>query len=66
MILKHPEPDARAAFSVTEFCSWAGISPSRFYKEVKSQRLKIHKIGRKTIVKTTDANAWLDSLPQAV
>ena len=59
------EQQSRAAFSVTDFCVWAGISPSQFYKQVKIGNLKIHKIGRKTIVKATDAQAWLNALPEA-
>ena len=57
--------ETRAAFSVTDFCGWANISPSQFYKQVRNGHLKIHKIGRKTIVKTADAEAWLNALPEA-
>ena len=54
-----------AAFAVREFCLWASISRSTFYKEVKEGRLKPVKLGKKTLVLRVEAQRWLDHLPQS-
>jgi hypothetical protein len=51
------------AMSVRVFCESVGIGRTRFYQEVKSGRLKVRKIGRRTIVTVGDAEEWLDNLP---
>jgi hypothetical protein len=43
-----------------EFCSWAGMCPVTAYKEISEGRLKVVKIGRKTMVAGQDAIAWRD------
>ncbi len=55
----------RGAFSVDEFCRWASIGRSLFYQEVKSGRIKLRKIGRKSVVIMPDAMSWLKDLPVA-
>ena len=55
----------KGAFSVTEFMVWASIGRTKFYQEVNQGRLKIHKIGNKTVVTAANAAAWLNSLPEA-
>ncbi len=55
----------RGAMTVDEFCGWASIGRSKFYQEVNEGRIKLRKIGRKSIVTFSDANAWLESLPEA-
>ena len=55
-----------AALTVTEFLAWASIGRTKFYQEVKAGRLKIRKIGRKTLILRADAEAWLNALPEAV
>jgi len=52
-----------AAFTINEFLSWARIGRSKAYQEISSGRLKVRKIGRKTLVLRTDAEDWLNSLP---
>lgn len=53
----------KGALSVNEFLQWASIGRTKFYDEIASGRLKIRKIGRKSIVTMTDAVEWLNSLP---
>ena len=53
----------RGAMSVNEFLAWASIGRSKFYEEVGSKRLRIRKVGRKTLVAMADAQAWLEALP---
>ena len=55
----------KGALTVDEFCSWAGIGRSKFYNEVKAGRIRVRKIGRKSVVAMADAQAWLESLPVA-
>ena len=56
----------KGALSVTEFLAWASIGRTKFYEEVNADRLKIRKIGRKTLILRADAEAWLNALPEAV
>ncbi|SMC92014.1 hypothetical protein SAMN06297251_11299 [Fulvimarina manganoxydans] len=57
------ESVSRGALTVDEFCAWASIGRSKFYNEVNAGRLLVRKLGRKSVVTMTDAQAWLDSLP---
>ncbi len=51
------------AFSVLQFCHWAGISRAQFYLEVAQGRLDPKKVGRRTIVPVPEARRWMDGLP---
>jgi len=53
----------KGAFSVDEFCAWASIGRSKFYGEVNEGRIRLRKVGRKSIVTDSDARAWLEALP---
>ena len=57
--------DDRGAMSVDEFCGWASIGRSKFYQEVGAGRIRLRKIGRKSVVTMPDALAWLSNLPVA-
>lgn len=54
----------KAAMTITEFCQWASIGRSTFYQQVKGGRIPLRKVGRKSIVRLDDAEAWLNSLPE--
>jgi hypothetical protein len=51
------------AMSVRGFCEAVGIGRTRFYQEVKTGRLRVRKVGRRTIVTSDDAEDWLNRLP---
>lgn len=51
----------KRALTVEEFCSCYGIGRTLFYQEVKSGRLQVCKIGRRTLVRVDDAEAWLSA-----
>ena len=51
------------AMSVRGFCESVGIGRTRFYQEVKTGRLRVRKVGRRTIVTSDDADEWLSNLP---
>ncbi|GHD07674.1 helix-turn-helix domain-containing protein [Tianweitania populi] len=54
----------KAAFSVEGFCEAFGIGRNLVYDQIKDKRLKIRKVGRRTIIRAEDAKAWLDALPE--
>jgi len=54
----------KGALSVDEFCGWASIGRSKFYQEVAAGRIRLRKIGRKSVVTMPDALAWLSELPE--
>jgi hypothetical protein len=56
-------PTWNRAMSVRCFCESVGIGRTRFYEEVRARRLRVRKVGRRTIVTADDAEAWLNRLP---
>lgn len=55
--------NAIGAFSVNDFCQWAGIGRTALYAEMKTGRLNARKLGRRTIIPKTEAERWLAALP---
>jgi hypothetical protein len=55
--------DTKRGLSVKEFLGEYGIGLTHFYKEVNEGRLRVRKVGRRTIVVRDDAESWLQSLP---
>src|SRR5262245_49745199 len=53
----------REAFAVREFCARYGICRQTFYDEVKRGRIRAKKLGKKTVILRSDAEAWAKSLP---
>jgi hypothetical protein len=53
----------KRAYTRLEFCDAHGIGQTKFYEEVKEGRLKVRKVGRKSIVLRDDAEDWLQQLP---
>jgi excisionase family DNA binding protein len=54
---------AKRAFSIAEFCDRYGIRRTKTYDEIKAGRLRIVKVGRRSLITETDAEAWLAALP---
>ncbi len=52
-----------AAYTVSGFCDWAGISRSKVYDEAAKGRLPIRKVGKRALILRADAEEWLASLP---
>ena len=50
------------ALSVDEVAKWAGIGRVKVWAEIKDKRLKVVRLGRRTLVRAADARAWLSSL----
>ena len=53
----------RLAYPIDEFADAVGIGRSKLYAEIRSGRLKAKKLGSRTLIKATDAQAYLDALP---
>jgi hypothetical protein len=56
---------AAAAMTVPEFCRWARLGRTATYREIRSGRLKLRKVGAKSLILVSDAETWLQSLPTA-
>jgi hypothetical protein len=55
-----PEP---IADSVDVAAYRLGICRAQLYKEVQAGRIKVRKLGRRTLVPRTEQQYWLDALP---
>jgi hypothetical protein len=55
-----PNYSEPAVMTVQDFIRWARIGRTRVYGEINSGALAIFKIGRRTYIRTVDAQAWLD------
>jgi len=53
----------RLAWPIDEFADAVGIGRSKLYAEIRAGRLKAKKLGSRTLIKATDGQAYLDSLP---
>jgi Helix-turn-helix domain len=54
----------RLAYSIERLAKESDISRSMIYEEITAGRLIARKVGRRTIVRRSDALRWLRSLPQ--
>ena len=55
----------KGAMGVNEFLNWASIGRTKLYQEINEKRLKARKIGSKTVITASDAEAWLKALPES-
>lgn len=51
--------------TVREFLHRYSVGRTTFYREAKSGRLRLRKLGAATRIARVDAEAWADSLPLA-
>ncbi len=54
------ETDAPLAYRVRDFCRKVGISSSTFYKNVGLGKIRVVKIGGRTLVPATEAERLLE------
>jgi excisionase family DNA binding protein len=52
----------KLALTVDEFCAACSIGRSTFYQNVKGGRIRVLKAGKRTLIASTEAQRWLDSL----
>jgi excisionase family DNA binding protein len=52
-----------AAMTIDQFCRSYSVGKTKAYSEIQGGKLKIRKLGSKTLIARDDAEAWLNSLP---
>lgn len=52
------------SYSINDFCRAVGIGRSKAYAEIKDGRLRAIKCGKRTLIRSADAEAWLNSLAE--
>lgn len=62
--LEHNE-QVKLAYTIPELVRDTGAGRSKIYEEIAAGRLKVRKLGKRTLVLHGDAAAWLQSLPAA-
>jgi excisionase family DNA binding protein len=60
---RRPAIAARAALSIDEAIDYLNLGRTKLYYEMRSGRLPYRKIGRKTLIRVIDADAYLEALP---
>ncbi len=50
------------AYDILTFCNLFGIGRTLAYREIKEGRLKIVKVGRRTLISADAAKQWLEQL----
>ncbi len=51
--------------TLPEFCGRHSISRTAAYREIGEGRLRVTKVGRRTLIARSDAEAWLERLRKA-
>ena len=54
--------DNKQAYDVATFCQLHGIGRTLAYREIKEGRLRIVKVGRRTLITAQAASQWLEKL----
>jgi len=49
----------KLAYTIPELCAATGISRAMVYKEIRAERLKVKKVGTRTLVPVDEAGAWM-------
>lgn len=63
MTIQNPDRQVipfRAAVSVNDFCAANSIGRTMFYKLLKQGRIRVIKVGRRTLIPLQEVSAWLD------
>lgn len=61
MHIKATSP-AKAAYSIAEFCELVSLGRSRVFEEIREKRLRVVKVGRRTLITALEVTAWLERL----
>ncbi len=54
----------KAAYSIAEFCALVSLGRSRVFEEIREKRLRIVKVGRRTLIPAVEVTAWLERLSE--
>lgn len=52
-----------ASMTIREFSSWARLGHTKIYELIGSGELPAIKVGRRTYIRTAEAEAWLEACP---
>jgi excisionase family DNA binding protein len=55
----------KALMTLPEFLGRHSISRTAAYREIRDGRLRVTKVGRRTLIARIDADAWLEALRAA-
>jgi Helix-turn-helix domain len=56
--------ETKEAISVNEFCDSYDVCRDTCYSEIRRGRLRVRKLGKRTLILRADAQAWADALPR--
>ena len=59
------EPLKRLAYSVRELAEATGLSDQAIYDAINNNELPARFVGKKRVVPVAEAEAWIESLPDA-
>jgi excisionase family DNA binding protein len=59
------DPNTALAFTIAETSRRTGIGRTSLFEAIRQGRLKAVKAGARTLIRTEDLRAFLDSLPDA-
>jgi hypothetical protein len=65
-IISSGEHHGVGAFTILQFCHWAGISKAQYYLEVNQGHICPRKVGRRSIIPVLEAVRWMDGLPTSM
>jgi hypothetical protein len=64
LVREHNRRSLQRAMSISAFCQIFDIGRTSTYAEIRAGRLKVRKVGRRTLIGDDDAEEWWRSLPE--
>lgn len=58
-----PDQSRKRASTIDEFADRYGLCRQTIYNQARAGRLKIRKVGKRSVITTEDEQAWLQNLP---
>lgn len=56
--------ETQKAYSIDTFCKVFDVGRTSVFAEIKAGRLRSRKVGRRTIILASEAEAWVNALPE--
>ncbi len=63
--MNEKERSPNRVYTVDQVCEIAQIGKTRLYQEIGKRRLKVKKLGARTLILASELDRWLESLPEA-